>query len=242
MAALWQQTRLIVSFNWQVRLRGWEVNVLHSGVKKCPAHSRFFARFFALKCFRASNQLKCLSRISQKTSLSYVLDRIAVIQPHWRVFRHLLKVMPHHLNHIQVLTLTRPLQSLHFVFHEPSRGGLGSLFCCRTQVPFSWRSRRLTLSLRAFFLVDIKIHGSTYHNNSSRSWSSLISSVHRVFSQMSRCFLTKLFAQQRFLFWTLPCRLCVPNLVMKNDLHWGTWDLQFLGCCCRVLCDFLDEL
>lgn len=97
----------------------------------------------------------------KKTSLSSVL---CWIQPHWRVFKHLLKVMPRHLSHIQVQTVTRSLQSLRFVFLEPSRGGLGSSSCLRTQVSFSWRSRRLALSLTFFlffFLVDIKIHGST---------------------------------------------------------------------------------
>ncbi|KAK3530731.1 hypothetical protein QTP70_000763 [Hemibagrus guttatus] len=41
---------------------------------------------------------------------------------------HLFKVMPQHLNGIEVRTLTRPLQSLHFVFLQPFRGGLAGVF------------------------------------------------------------------------------------------------------------------
>uniref|UniRef100_A0A8C1C4I6 Protein kinase, AMP-activated, gamma 2 non-catalytic subunit b n=2 Tax=Cyprininae TaxID=2743694 RepID=A0A8C1C4I6_CYPCA len=40
----------------------------------------------------------------------------------------LFKVMPQHLNRIQIRTLTRPLQSLHFVFLQPFRGGLAGVF------------------------------------------------------------------------------------------------------------------
>lgn len=241
MAALWQQTTLIVSFNWQVRLRGGEVNVLPSGVKKCPVHSGFFARFFALKGFRASGQLKCLSRISQKTSLSYVLCRIVVIQPHWRVFKHLLKVLPHHLNHIQVLTLTRPLQSLHFVFLGPSRGGLGSSSCCGTQVSFSWRSRRLTLFLLFFFFGR--------HQN---SWFDLTQQFFQILKQLNlispqsifpnvKMFSDKTVRPEEVFCWNSATQaMCAQSGgIMKTDLHWGTWDLQFFGCCCRVLCDFL---
>lgn len=30
--------------------------------------------------------------------------------------------------------------------------------------------------------------------------------------------------------------------IMNTDLHWGAWDLQFFGCCCRVFGDFVGML
>ncbi len=40
----------------------------------------------------------------------------------------LFKVMPQHLNWIQVWTLTWPLQNLNFVFLQPYRSGLAGVF------------------------------------------------------------------------------------------------------------------
>ncbi len=40
----------------------------------------------------------------------------------------LFKIMIQHLNRIQVMSLTRPLQSLHFVFLQPFRGGFADVF------------------------------------------------------------------------------------------------------------------
>ncbi len=46
----------------------------------------------------------------------------------FRAWTRLFKVMPQHLKRIQVRTLTRPLQSLHFVFLQPFRGGFAGVF------------------------------------------------------------------------------------------------------------------
>ncbi len=85
--------------------------------------------------------------------------------------------MPHHLNRIQVRTLTRPLQSLHFVFLQPFRGGFAGVFwiIVLLQNPSSLQlevTNRWPDIVLQDFLVDSRIHGSIYHSKSSRSWSS----------------------------------------------------------------------
>ncbi len=67
----------------------------------------------------------------------------------------LFKFMPQHLNRIQVRTLTRPLQSLHFV--------------CHSEVDLLEVTNRWPDIVLQDFLVDSRIHGSIYHSKSSRS-------------------------------------------------------------------------
>ncbi|KAJ8386196.1 hypothetical protein AAFF_G00176200 [Aldrovandia affinis] len=70
----------------------------------------------------------------------------------------LFKVLPQHLDGVQVRTLTRPLQNLNFVsFSSHSEMYLflcfGSLSCYITQLPFSFRSQTddRTFSFRIFW-------------------------------------------------------------------------------------------
>lgn len=58
---------------------------------------------------------------------------------------HIFKVMPQHLNIIQVRTLIGPLQSLHFIF-QPFRGGLSGL----SPPPY------FTVDMMLFFLKSYK--------------------------------------------------------------------------------------
>ncbi|KAE8601208.1 hypothetical protein XENTR_v10013587 [Xenopus tropicalis] len=82
--------------------------------------------------------------------------------------------MPQHLNRIQVRTLTRPLQSLHFVFLQPFRGGFAGVFWVIVLLQHP-RSLQLELTNRwpdillQNVLVDSRIHGSIYHSKPSRS-------------------------------------------------------------------------
>ncbi len=79
----------------------------------------------------------------------------------------LFKVMPQHLNRIQVRTLTRPLQSLHFVFLQPFRGGFAGVFwiIVLLQNPSSLQlevTNRWPDIVLQDFLVDSRIHGSIF--------------------------------------------------------------------------------
>lgn len=59
---------------------------------------------------------------------------------------HIFKVMPQHLNINQVRTLIEPLQSLHFFFFQPFRGGLSGL----SPPPY------FTVDMMLFFLKSYK--------------------------------------------------------------------------------------
>lgn len=109
----------------------------------------------------------------------------------------LFKIMPQHLHGIQVRTL-RPLQSLHFVVLQPSRGGAAGVFgiIVLLQNPSSFQlevtNRRLDILLQDC-LVDSRIHDSILsqrvfqglkHNNGTHTFQEvqLLSCQSRVFS------------------------------------------------------------
>ena len=70
----------------------------------------------------------------------------------------------------------------------------GSLSCCRTQVRFSLRSRnRWPDILLQDFLAVSRIHGSSYHSKSSRSWSSKTAPDHRTTTTIFYCWYNVLF-------------------------------------------------
>jgi len=110
----------------------------------------------------------------------------------------LCKVMLQHLNRIRVRTLTRPLQSLHFVFLQPFRGGLAGVFriIVLLQNPSLFqlevRNRWPDILLQDF-LVDSRIHGSIAHSKSSRSWSSKTAPDHHTTTTIFYCWYDVLF-------------------------------------------------
>lgn len=134
-----------------------------------------------------------------------------------------LKAMPHHLNRIQVKTLTRPLQSLHFVFLKPFRSGLAGVFwivvLLQNPLQLEVTNRWPDIVLQDF-LVGSRIHDSIYHSKFL-----LLSSGGHL--------------------GTLPCRPCLQSLFLMvesptltlNEASeaWSSSDVV-LGSC-----DLLDE-
>ncbi len=104
----------------------------------------------------------------------------------------LFKVMPQHLNRIQVRTLTRPLQSLCF----SSAIQRWICWCVLDQNPSSLQlevTNRWPDIVLQDFLVDSRIHGSIYHSKSSRSWSSKTAPDHHTTTTIFYCWYDVLF-------------------------------------------------
>ncbi len=155
--------------------------------------------------------------------------------------------MPQHLNRIQVRTLTRPLQSLHFVFLQPFRGGFAGVFwiIVLLQNPSSLQlevTNRWPDIVLQDFLVDSRIHGSIYHSKSSRSWSSKTSHYHHhilllvwcSFSEMlcyfyARCNGTHTF--QKFNFCLVSPQSIFPKVLGIIKMFSGKTEMSFMFFC-----------
>ncbi len=164
----------------------------------------------------------------------------------FKQWTRLFKVMPQHLNRIQVRTLTRPLQSLHFVFLQPFRGGFAGVFWIRTQVRFSLEvTNRWPDIVLQDFLVDSRIHGSIYHSKSSRSWSSKTAPDHHTTTTIFYCWYDVLFLKccvtftpdvmghtpsKKFNFVSSVHRVFSQSLGDHQDVFWQNWD--------ELLCSF----
>ncbi len=116
----------------------------------------------------------------------------------FRAWTRLFKVMPLHLNRIQVRTLTRPLQSLHFVFSSAIQRWI--CWCVLDHCPAAehkfasaWGHDRWPDIVLQDFLVDSRIHGSIYHSKSSRSWSSKTAPDHHTTTTIFYCWYDVLF-------------------------------------------------
>ncbi len=157
----------------------------------------------------------------------------------------LFKFMPQHLNRIQVRTLTRPLQSLHFVFLEPFRGGFAGVFwiIVLLQNPSSLQlevTNRWADIVLQDFLVDSRIHGSIYHSKSSRSWSSKTAPDHHTTTTIFYCWYDVLFLKccvtftpdvtghtpsKKFNFCLSQSTEYFPKSLGDNqDVFWQNWD------------------
>ncbi len=159
--------------------------------------------------------------------------------------------MPQHLNRIQVRTLTRPLQSLHFVFLQPFRGGFAGVFWIIVLLQYT-SSLQLEVTNRwpdivlQDFLVDSRIHGSIYRSKSSRSWSSKTAPDHHTTSTIFYCWYDVSFSEMLCYFYArcngthtfqkvqLLSRQSTEyfpkSLGDHQDVFWQNWD--------ELLCSF----
>ncbi len=110
----------------------------------------------------------------------------------------LFKVMPQHLNRIQVRTWLGHSKVFILFFFSHSEVDLlvcfGSLSCCRTQGSLQLEvTNRWPDIVLQDFLVDSRIHGSIYHSKSSRSWSSKTAPDHHTTTTIFYCWYDVLF-------------------------------------------------